>query len=106
MDRGAREMAIGAVFFFILALLIVPVPPVLLDLLLSVSLTFGLVTLLLALYAERPLEFSVFPSLLLILTLFRLGLNVASTRLILVHGPDDAVLQHQVGVLRQDGSAE
>ena len=96
MDRRAREVAIGAVFFFILALLIVPVPPVLLDLLLSVSLTFGLVTLLLALYAERPLEFSVFPSLLLILTLLRLGLNVASTRLILLNGGDGASAAGQV----------
>jgi flagellar biosynthesis protein FlhA len=90
MRRSTREIAIGAVFFFILALLIVPVPPVFLDLLLSVSLTFGLVTLLLALYAERPLEFSVFPSLLLMLTLLRLGLNVASTRLILLNGGDGA----------------
>ncbi len=90
MDGGRKEIAIGAAFFFILALLIVPVPPALLDLLVSVSLTLGLITLLLALYAERPLEFSVFPSLLLMLTLFRLGLNVASTRLILLRGGDGA----------------
>jgi flagellar biosynthesis protein FlhA len=57
-----------------------------LDLFLSLSLTLGLLVLLLALFVERPLDFSVFPSLLLIMTLMRLGLNVGSTRLILLKG--------------------
>ncbi|RIL04915.1 MAG: flagellar biosynthesis protein FlhA [Proteobacteria bacterium] len=67
-------------------MLALPLPPALLDLLLSLSLTVSLLILLIALYTERPLDFSVFPSLLLMVTLFRLGLNVASTRLILLHG--------------------
>ena len=81
-------MLLAAAFFGIMALLVVPVPAVILDVFLSLSLTAGLLVLLLALFVERPLDFSVFPSLLLILTLLRLGLNVASTRLILLHGSD------------------
>ena len=82
------QMLLAAAFFGIMALLVVPVPAVILDVFLSLSLTAGLLVLLLALFVERPLDFSVFPSLLLILTLLRLGLNVASTRLILLHGSD------------------
>ncbi len=83
-----NQMLLAAGFFGIMALLVVPVPAVFLDIFLSLSLTTGLLVLLLALFVERPLDFSVFPSLLLILTLLRLGLNVASTRLILLHGSD------------------
>ncbi|OGL61676.1 MAG: flagellar biosynthesis protein FlhA [Candidatus Tectomicrobia bacterium RIFCSPLOWO2_12_FULL_69_37] len=77
-------MALGMVG--ILVVMIVPVPPPMLDALLSFSITFGLVVLLVSLYTTEPLEFSVFPSLLLVTTLFRLSLNVASTRLILMQG--------------------
>ncbi|MFP6870476.1 MAG: flagellar biosynthesis protein FlhA [Nitrospinota bacterium] len=77
-------MAIGVVG--ILLVMILPIPPSLLDALLSFSITFGLVILLVSLYTIEPLEFSVFPTLLLITTLFRLSLNVASTRLILLKG--------------------
>ena len=87
------EIALGAALFWILGLLVVPLPPLLLDLMLALSFTISVLILLLALYAERPLDFSVFPSLLLVVTLLRLGLNVASTRLILgdgVNGPDAA----------------
>ncbi len=83
-----NQMLLAAGFFGIMALLVVPVPAVVLDIFLSLSLTTGLLVLLLALFVERPLDFSVFPSLLLILTLLRLGLNVASTRLILLHGSE------------------
>ncbi|MEZ4330185.1 MAG: flagellar biosynthesis protein FlhA [Myxococcota bacterium] len=81
-----NQALLGAAFFSIMALLVVPLPAVVLDFFLSLSLTAGLLVLLLALFVERPLDFSVFPSLLLMLTLMRLGLNVASTRLILLHG--------------------
>ncbi|MBY0400272.1 flagellar biosynthesis protein FlhA [Myxococcota bacterium] len=83
-----NQILLGAAFFVIMALLVVPLPAVILDVFLSLSLTAGLLVLLLALFVERPLDFSVFPSLLLMLTLMRLGLNVASTRLILLHGSD------------------
>ena len=80
------EMLLGGSFFFILALMVVPVPASVLDVFLSLSLTLGLLVLLLALFVDKPLDFSVFPSLLLMMTLMRLGLNVGSTRLILLHG--------------------
>ncbi len=66
--------------------MIVPVPAFLLDLLLATSITLGVVVLLSSLYILRPAEFSVFPTLLLFLTLFRISLNIASSRQILLHG--------------------
>ncbi len=69
-------------------LMIVPLPPLLLDLLLSIDIGLAVVLLLTAIYVKQPVEFSVFPSLLLLLTLLRLSLNVASTRLVLMHGGD------------------
>ena len=74
-------LAIGVVS--VVMLLVVPLPPMLLDVLISFSLIFGVGTLLITLYAEDALEFNSFPSLLLFLTLFRLGINIASTRMIL-----------------------
>src|SRR5215831_5176041 len=72
----------------VVLLMIVPLPPLLLDLLLSVDIGLAVVLLLTAIYVRQPVEFSVFPSLLLLLTLIRLSLNVASTRLVLMHGQD------------------
>ena len=77
-------MAVGVVG--ILIFMVIPLPPFLLDLLLSFSITFALVILLVSMYILRPLELSAFPSILLIATLFRLSLNIASTRIILLHG--------------------
>ena len=73
----------------ILVVMIVPIHPFILDLLLALSLAFSVMIMLVALYTKRPLDFSTFPSVLLISTLFRLALNVASTRNILIHGPSD-----------------
>jgi len=70
----------------ILMVMVVPLPTIMLDLLLSFNITVGLVILLISMYNANPLDFSAFPSLLLITTLFRLSLNIASTRLILLHG--------------------
>ncbi|MEW6219230.1 MAG: flagellar biosynthesis protein FlhA [Thermodesulfobacteriota bacterium] len=70
----------------ILVVMIIPLPTLILDLLLSLSITVGLVILLMAMYNTQPLDFSTFPALLLVTTLFRLSLNIASTRLILLHG--------------------
>lgn len=70
----------------ILMLMIIPLPPLLLDLFLSLSITISLLILIVSLYTVRPLDFAVFPSLLLTTTLLRLSLNVASTRLILMRG--------------------
>ncbi len=73
----------------ILVVMIVPVPPIVLDLLLALSLAFSVMIMLVSLYTKKPLDFSTFPSVLLISTLFRLALNVASTRNILIHGAQD-----------------
>ncbi len=70
----------------ILAVMIIPLPPVLLDISLSFSLALSILILLTAIYVKSTLEFTSFPSLLLMTTLFRLALNVATTRLILTHG--------------------
>ncbi|GAA1498207.1 flagellar biosynthesis protein FlhA [Paeniglutamicibacter kerguelensis] len=70
----------------IIMLLVVPIPAALLDFLIAVSILLALVILLTTMFAKRPLDFSVFPSLLLVATLLRLGLNVASTRLVLGNG--------------------
>lgn len=90
MKMPMNQVILGVSFFAILSLLVVPLPAFVLDFFLSLSLTMGLVVLMLALFVERPLDFSVFPSLLLVMTLMRLGLNVGSTRLILLHGNEGA----------------
>jgi len=72
----------------VVLLMVVPLPPFLLDLLLSVDIALAVVLLLTAISVRQPVEFSVFPSLLLLLTLVRLSLNVASTRLVLMHGAE------------------
>src|SRR5689334_20772195 len=72
----------------VVVLMIVPMPPLLLDLLLSIDIGLAVVLLLTSIYVKDAVEFSVFPSLLLVLTLLRLALNVAGTRLILLDGAD------------------
>lgn len=78
--------ALAAGIAGILLVMMIPLPPFLLDILLSFSITFALIILLVSVYVARPLDFSVFPSVLLIATLLRLSLNVATTRIILIHG--------------------
>jgi flagellar biosynthesis protein FlhA len=77
------ELALVALLAGILLVLFAPIPAQLLDFLLITNFSFALLILLLTFFMQRPLEFSTFPSLLLVATLFRLGLNVAATRLIL-----------------------
>ncbi len=84
-------MGVGVVGLVVL--LVVPLPPMMLDFFLALSFTSSILILMTALFIRKPLEFSAFPAVLLVATLFRLGLNVASTRLILSHGhegPDAA----------------
>jgi flagellar biosynthesis protein FlhA len=80
------DLYLAAGVVSILLVMILPLPALLLDFLLSLSITFSLIILLTSLYIKTPLEFSTFPSLLLVTTLFRLSLNIATTRLILLHG--------------------
>ncbi|HEY3934413.1 MAG TPA: flagellar biosynthesis protein FlhA [Gemmatimonadales bacterium] len=85
VSGGAQTwLAIGVVI--IVALLVVPLPPVMLDALLALSIALSIVVLLVTLSTVDPIDFSSFPTLLLLLTLLRLGLNVSSARLILGHG--------------------
>ena len=69
-----------------LCMLVLPLPPILLDLLFTFNISLSLIVLLVVVYALRPLDFAVFPSFLLVATLLRLGLNVASTRVVLLEG--------------------
>src|SRR5262245_14072602 len=82
----------------ILMIMVVPIPPMLLDLLLTLSITVSLLMLFVGIYTLKPLDFSVFPSLLLVVTLLRLALNIGTTRLILLHGNEGT---HAAGSLIQ-----
>lgn len=84
-DLGPTLALVG-----VLAMMVLPVPAFLLDLLLVMSISLALTILVVALYVTEPLDFSAFPSLLLFTTIARLALNVASTRLILLHGEEGA----------------
>jgi len=76
-----------------LGLLLIPLPAPLLDFLLSLNITFAVLVIVVSLYIQSPLDISIFPGLLLVLTLFRLGLNVSSTRLILIEGYAGKVIE-------------
>jgi len=80
----------------ILVFMVIPLPPILLDLLISFNITFSLIILLASMYIMKALELSAFPSILLLSTLFRLSLNVASTRVILIHGNEGALAAGKV----------
>ncbi len=86
--RSQSDLALAGVGFFLLAIMVVPLPPVVLDMLLACSFSLSLLVFLSTLYVKRAVDLSVFPTLLLGTTLFRLALNVASTRLILLRGAD------------------
>ncbi|WP_159798625.1 flagellar biosynthesis protein FlhA [Puerhibacterium puerhi] len=85
-SRPITQLAVPAGVVGIVLLLVVPLPAALLDVLIAINIAGSLVVLLTAMTVRKPLDFSVFPSLVLVLTLFRLGLNVASTRLVLRDG--------------------
>lgn len=91
-----RSLIIPLAFVSLLAVLLVPLPPVAMDILIAINLAVAIIMLLTTMYMEEPLDFSVFPSLLLATTLLRLVLNIASTRLILT--ADAATPEEAVGV--------
>ena len=86
MNRTFSRLAVPMGVVGIIMLLVVPVPAGILDFLIAINILLALVILLTTMFVKKPLDFSVFPSLLLVATLFRLGLNVASTRLVLGDG--------------------
>lgn len=83
-------LAIGLVV--IVCMMVIPLPAPILDILLTINISLAVVILLVCLYTQEPLDYSSFPTVLLIATLFRLGLNVSSTRLILLHGQAGSVI--------------
>ena len=85
-SKRLMEASIPTMLIGIVVIMIMPIPAAFLDILLAFSITLSLVVLFTALYIEKPIEFSSYPALLLMLTLFRLAMNVSSTRLILMNG--------------------
>ncbi|MCX7087683.1 MAG: flagellar biosynthesis protein FlhA [Methylococcales bacterium] len=83
---GGAGLGAPAVIIMILAMVILPLPPFLLDLFFTFNIAFSLIILLVVVYSLKPLEFAAFPSVILIATLLRLALNVASTRIVLLEG--------------------
>ena len=83
---GQRDLSVVAFVMAILAIIIVPLPSAVLDVLLTVSMAFAVLILLISLYIPKPTDLTTFPTLILILTLYRLSLNIATTRMILSHG--------------------
>jgi len=83
---GAKGLGAPLVILMLLAMIVLPLPPFLLDLFFTFNIALSLVVLLVVVYAMRPLDFGLFPSMLLVATLLRLALNVASTRVVLLEG--------------------
>jgi flagellar biosynthesis protein FlhA len=92
-----RGMIFPIAFVSLLLVLLVPLPPAVLDLLLVINITLSVIVLVTTIYVSSPLEFAVFPSLLLAVTLFRLVLNVATTRLILTASGTPTQAMHAAG---------
>ena len=86
--RGLSLQGLGApvLLIVILAMVVLPLPPIILDLLFTFNIFLALIVMLVAIYSPRPLEFAAFPTVLLIATLLRLALNIASTRVVLLNG--------------------
>lgn len=82
----ASDFFVALLLVVIIALMIVPLPPFILDILITLNIAFSLVVLLVAMYLKEPLEFAAFPSILLVITVLRLALNIAAARLILTLG--------------------
>ncbi|HPR02969.1 MAG TPA: flagellar biosynthesis protein FlhA [Deltaproteobacteria bacterium] len=87
-EKITSDVFMAAGVLAVLFILLVPLPTFMLDILLTFSIAIGVIILMVSMYTTSPLNFSVFPSLLLIVTLYRLALNIASTRIILLHGAE------------------
>jgi flagellar biosynthesis protein FlhA len=83
---GQKDLSVVVFVMAILAIIIVPLPSTMLDILLTISMALAVLILLISLYVPKPTDLTTFPTLILILTLFRLSLNIATTRMILSHG--------------------
>ncbi|GFM49462.1 flagellar biosynthesis protein FlhA [Pseudomonas capsici] len=85
---GRGQLGIPLLLLVMMAMMMLPIPPFLLDVFFTFNIALSIVVLLVCVYAMRPLDFSVFPTILLVATLLRLALNVASTRVVMLHGQD------------------
>ena len=83
---GVRGLAVPILIIMILGMMILPIPPFFLDILFTFNIALAIIVLLVSLYTIKPLDFAAFPTVLLMTTLLRLSLNVASTRVVLLHG--------------------
>ena len=86
--KSFSVQGLGAPFIIMLMLgmVMLPLPPIALDMLFTFNITFSLIVVLVSVYSLRPLDFSVFPTIILVATLLRLALNIASTRVVLLEG--------------------
>ncbi|PLX68132.1 MAG: flagellar biosynthesis protein FlhA [Denitrovibrio sp.] len=91
-----KDVSFSVFFIGILIIMVLPLPTFLIDMLLTASIALAVVILMVSIHAEDPLNFSTFPSVLLVITLFRLSLNVATTRTILLHGGEGDAAAGQV----------
>ena len=87
-DLSRGNLGVPLLLLVMLAMMMLPMPPFLLDVFFTFNIALSVVVLLVCVYALRPLDFAVFPTILLIATLLRLALNVASTRVVMLHGQD------------------
>ncbi|WNW11123.1 flagellar biosynthesis protein FlhA [Pseudomonas sp. DTU_2021_1001937_2_SI_NGA_ILE_001] len=85
---GRGQLGVPVLLLALMAMMMLPMPPFLLDVFFTFNIALSIVVLLVCVYAMRPLDFSVFPTILLVATLLRLALNVASTRVVMLHGQD------------------
>ena len=92
-SKEQRNSILAIFFLAILAVMLIPMPPLMLDAMLCINITVSLLILMAVLNSNRPVEFSTFPSVLLFTALFRLALNVSSTRLILLEGDAGSVIR-------------
>jgi flagellar biosynthesis protein FlhA len=89
----SKDVAMAVALVVIIGLMIIPLPPLAVDMLVVLNLAISVGVILLSMYIARPMDFSVFPSVLLIVTLYRLGLNIAASRLILIQGNAGKVIE-------------
>ena len=94
--KQREDVAIAVMMVSVIGVMLLPLPPFFLDILLSISISLSLTILITSIYIRKPLDFSVMPSILLMATLFRLSLNVATTRLILLNGSEGVESAGQV----------
>ncbi|MDX1353393.1 MAG: FHIPEP family type III secretion protein, partial [Thiomicrorhabdus sp.] len=85
-ESMSSSLGVPIAVLVLLGMVTIPLPPFLLDIFFTFNIALSLVVLMVTLYAKRPLDFAVFPTIILLATLFRLSLNIASTRVILLEG--------------------